>query len=103
VAVDQFTTSADSAMLTATATGRAAETVSGKRVPPAATELVLEFVDSTNNVVASDEVLIPALKRDETFAIVAHGQGKGIVGWRYRRKAPEAARTAASAGSPDHR
>jgi tetratricopeptide (TPR) repeat protein len=101
--VNQFTTSADSAILTATATGRAAETVAGKRVPPAATELVFEFVDATNNVVASDEVLIPALKRDKTAAIAAHGQGKEIVGWRYRRKATEAARTAASTGSPDDR
>ncbi|MGH7515488.1 MAG: tetratricopeptide repeat protein [Gemmatimonadales bacterium] len=103
VAIEQFTISADSATLTATGTGRAAETVTGKRVPPAATELVFEFVDSTSHVVASEEVLVPALKRDETAPIVAHGQGKGIVGWRYRRKAPEPAPEAASAGSTGHK
>lgn len=107
VAIDQFTTSADRATLTATATGRAAETVAGKPVPPAAAQLVFEFVDSTNSVVASDEVLVPALTRDETFAIAVQGRGEGIVGWRYRRNEQESAAAPVSASasqrSPDQK
>ena len=102
LAVGQFTTNADSASLTATASGRAAETVAGKPLPPAAMELVVEFFDSAGTVVASKEILVPALKPDETAPIVAHGQGRGIVGWRYRRKAPEAVPAAATARSSTH-
>jgi tetratricopeptide (TPR) repeat protein len=86
VAVEQFTTSADSATLTATATGRAAETAAGKPVPPRTTALAFEFLDSLGNVVASRDVLIPALRRDETSPLRVKVHGKGIVAWRYRRK-----------------
>ncbi|HKT58609.1 MAG TPA: tetratricopeptide repeat protein [Gemmatimonadales bacterium] len=89
VALDRFTTGADSASLTGTATGRAAETAAGQPVPPAAMELVFEFIDATGIVVASEAIVVPALERDEKASIVAHGYGKGIVGWRYRRKAVE--------------
>jgi tetratricopeptide (TPR) repeat protein len=86
VAIHQFMASADSATLTVTATGRAAETAAGKRIPPAATALVFEFVDSLGNVVASEDALIPALEPDETFPLTVQAHGKGIVAWRYRRK-----------------
>jgi tetratricopeptide (TPR) repeat protein len=86
VAVHQFTTSSDSATLTATTTGRAAETAAGKRIPPVATALVFDFIDSTGNVVASQDVEIPALGPDVTSPLTVHGYGKGIVAWRYRRK-----------------
>lgn len=89
VAVDQFTTSADSAMLTGTALGRAGETVAGRPVAPAAMELVVEFIAVTGGVVASEVVLVPALRPGATASIVAQGHGKGIVAWRYRRKVAE--------------
>jgi tetratricopeptide (TPR) repeat protein len=86
VAVQRFTASADSATFTATATGRAAETIAGKPIPPAATALVFEFVDSQGNVVFAEDVQIPPLKPNEAFLLTVQGHGKGIVAWRYRRK-----------------
>jgi tetratricopeptide (TPR) repeat protein len=86
LAVQSFTTTADSATLTATATGRAAETARGKAVPPGAVVLVFEFVDSAGKVAASEEATIPALKPKETSALTVHARGKAVVAWRYRRK-----------------
>jgi len=97
VAVEGFTTSSDSAALTATATGRAAETVTGKPLPPAATPLVFEFIDSLGNVVASAEAVIPPLKRDETSPVAVQAKGKGVVGWRYRRTADHPASSSVTA------
>jgi tetratricopeptide (TPR) repeat protein len=88
VAVQDFVTAADSVSLTATATGRAAQTAAGKPLPPEEVTVVFEFVDSLGNVVASREVLIPALKREQTAPLTVHAQGKGITAWRYRRKEP---------------
>lgn len=88
VAVDRFATSADSATLTATATGLTAQTPAGKPLPPAATALVFEFIDSLGHVVASEEALVPALEPDKTSPISVVTRGNGIVAWRYRRKTP---------------
>jgi tetratricopeptide (TPR) repeat protein len=86
VSIDQFRITADSAVLTSTATGQAAESSTGKPTPPAATALVFEFLDAAGTVVSSKDVVIPALKPNETTPVSVRVPGKGIVAWRYRRK-----------------
>jgi tetratricopeptide (TPR) repeat protein len=86
VSVDKFTLAADSATLSGVATGRAAQTAEGKPIPPLATALIFEFVSAQGNVLATEGVEIPALKKDETSNFAVRATGKGIVGWRYKRK-----------------
>lgn len=87
VTVGQLRVTGDSASVAVNAIGRAAETASGKRVPPSATAVVFDFVDAQGEVVASRDVVIPALKPNEAATLTVQARGKGIVAWRYRRKA----------------
>ncbi|MBA3553856.1 MAG: tetratricopeptide repeat protein [Gemmatimonadales bacterium] len=81
-----FTTTGSGASLAATATGRSAQTPTGKAIPPAPVALVVEFLDAKGGVVATSEVPLPALKPDATHEIKAAGQGAGIAAWRYKQK-----------------
>lgn len=84
ITVHGFSIRADGATLRAEAYGRQAQTVDGKEVPPAARNIVVEFMNAEGAVVASKEVAIPPLQAAVKHAIVAEGAGAGIVGWRYR-------------------
>jgi tetratricopeptide (TPR) repeat protein len=86
VKVTAFTPSANGAAWTATATGRQAQTVAGKPIPPAALSLTVEFLDAKGAAVGSPDVQVPALKAGATQELTATGQGAGIASWRYKRK-----------------
>lgn len=86
VEVTAFTVTGDKATWTATATGRDAMTATGEPKAPAATTLVVEFLDARGGVVASQEVAVNALPTGDTQALSASGTGAGIQAWRYRPK-----------------
>jgi tetratricopeptide (TPR) repeat protein len=86
VKVTQFVASPAGADLTATATGRQAQTASGKPVPPKPLTLTFEFVNASGGVVASQDVQVPALQPGASQELKAAGQGQGIVGYRYKQK-----------------
>lgn len=86
VKASNFVVSAGDAKLTLSATGRAAQTPSGKAIPPAPVAIVVEFLNAAGGVVATQEAQIPALKSGASEDIPVAGKGSGITAWRYRRK-----------------
>lgn len=86
VAVAGFQRKKDGATLTGTATGRQAQTVDGKNIPAAATNIVVDFLNAEGGVVSSADVAIPALQPGAKFEWSADGKGEGIQSWRYRAK-----------------
>jgi tetratricopeptide (TPR) repeat protein len=86
VKVSDFSSTASGATLSATATGRDAQTATGKPIPPAAVNLAVEFLDTKGTVVATQDAAIPALQKGATHEIKVAGQGKGITAWRYKQK-----------------
>ncbi len=86
VKVTDFTPAGSGATLTMTATGRAAQTPSGKPIPPVPVTLVVEFLDAKGGVVATQEAQIPALKPAASQEVKVAGQGAGISAWRYKQK-----------------
>jgi hypothetical protein len=69
-----------------TATGREAQTPTGKPIPPAPVTLAVEFLDAKGAVVGSQDVAVPALEAGKAQEIKATAQGAGIAAWRYKRK-----------------
>jgi tetratricopeptide (TPR) repeat protein len=86
VKVTEFAPNASGAALTATATGRQAQTAAGKPIAPAALTLTFDFLNASGGVVASQDVQVPALQPGASQALKAAGQGQGIVGYRYKQK-----------------
>jgi hypothetical protein len=86
VQVTDFGATASSATLTATATGRQAQTSAGKPIKPAPVVLVVEFLDAKGTVVASQDVQVPALEAGKSQELKATAQGGGIAAWRYKQK-----------------
>lgn len=86
VRVTEFSPNAGGAALAATATGRAAQTPSGKPIAAAPVGLVFEFLDGKGGVVATQETQVPALAAGTTQDIKLTAQGAGIAAWRYKRK-----------------
>jgi tetratricopeptide (TPR) repeat protein len=86
VKVSEFSATGSGANLTLTATGRAAQTPTGKAIPAAAIPIVVEFLGGTGTVVATQEAQVPALAAGASQEIKVAGQGSGITAWRYRRK-----------------
>jgi tetratricopeptide (TPR) repeat protein len=86
VSVTQFAPAAAGATISGTATGREAQTLQGKPVPPAAMTLVFEFLDTKGTAVATQEVEIPALKPGQSHPIQVQAEGPGITAWRYKKK-----------------
>jgi hypothetical protein len=84
--VNDLTVSGTTATLTATATGRQAQTATGKPIKPAPAAVTVEFLDPKGTVVASQDVQIPALEPGKTHEVKATGQGAGIAAWRYKQK-----------------
>jgi hypothetical protein len=81
-----FAPSASGASLTLTATGRAAQTASGKPIAPAAVPITVEFLNAGGQPVATQAATIPAVKDGASQDVKVDGQGAGIVAWRYKRK-----------------
>jgi tetratricopeptide (TPR) repeat protein len=86
VKVSDFTPAGNGATLTMTATGREAQTPSGKPIPPAPVALVVEFLDARGGAVATQEAQVPALKPGASQEVKVAGQGAGISAWRYKKK-----------------
>jgi tetratricopeptide (TPR) repeat protein len=86
VKVADFSAKPQGADLAATATGRDAQTPSGKPITPAPVSLVFEFLDAGGGVVATQEAQVPALKAGAAQDIKVAAQGAGITAWRYKRK-----------------
>jgi hypothetical protein len=86
VKVSDFTTTGTGATLTLAATGRAAQTPSGKPIAPVAVPIVVEFLSGTGGVVASQEAQIPQLATGASQDVKVAAQGGGIAAWRYKRK-----------------
>jgi tetratricopeptide (TPR) repeat protein len=86
VKVADFTPTPQGADIVATATGREAQTPSGKAIAPAQVALVFEFLDAGGGVVATQETQVPALKTGAAQDIKLNAQGAGIAAWRYKRK-----------------
>jgi tetratricopeptide (TPR) repeat protein len=84
--VTDFTPTGNSATLTMTATGRPAQTPSGKPIAAVPVGLVVEFLDAKGGVVATQEAQIPALKPGASQEVKLTGQGAGITAWRYKKK-----------------
>src|SRR5690606_24322124 len=83
IEVTSFAVTGERATWAATATGRDAMTATGEAKPPAATTLVVEFLDAKGGVVASQEVAVDALTTGQSQALSAGGTGAGIQAWRY--------------------
>jgi hypothetical protein len=86
ISVTQFAPTASAASITATATGREAQTAQGKPIAPAPITVIFEFLDAKGTVVGNQEVQIPALKAGQAQPIEAKAEGAGIAAWRYKRK-----------------
>ena len=86
VKASDFDATGSGANLTLTATGRAAQTPTGKAIPPVAIPIVVEFLGGTGTVVTTQEAQVPALKAGASQEIKVAGQGSGITAWRYKRK-----------------
>jgi tetratricopeptide (TPR) repeat protein len=86
VKASDFSATGSGGTLTLTATGRAAQTPSGKAIPAVAVPIVVEFLSGTGAVVATQEAQVPALAVGASQEIKVAGQGSGITAWRYKRK-----------------
>ena len=86
IKVNDFAPTPQGATWTATATGRAATTGTGKAIPPAPVSLTVEFLDSKGAVVGAADAQVPALQAGASQEVKATGQGAGITAWRYKQK-----------------
>jgi hypothetical protein len=86
VRVTDFSIGAKNATLTATATGRKAQTAAGKPIQPVPVALAVEFLDAKGAVVGGQDVQVPALEAGKTQEVKATAQGAGIAAWRYKQK-----------------
>jgi tetratricopeptide (TPR) repeat protein len=86
VQVTDFGATAGGATLTATATGRQAQTAAGKPIKPVPVVLLVEFLDAKGTLIASQDVQVPVLEAGKSQELKATAQGGGIAAWRYKRK-----------------
>jgi tetratricopeptide (TPR) repeat protein len=86
IKVNDFSPGGAGAALTATATGRQAQTPAGKPIPAAAQALVFEFLDAKGTVVSTQDAQVPALQTGASQELKLNAQGNGIAAWRYKTK-----------------
>ena len=86
IKVTDLTAAGDGAKLTGSATGREAQTPTGKAIPPAPVVLVFEFLDAKGGVVTTQEAQVPTLTAGATHDLAIEAKGAGITAWRYKRK-----------------
>ena len=86
IKVNDLATTPQGATWTATATGRAATTATGKAIPAAPVALTVEFLDAKGTVVGTADAQVPALEAGASQEVKAAGQGAGITAWRYKKK-----------------
>lgn len=87
VTMTGLTLSATGANLSGVATGREAlDAKTTKPLAPKAQTLVFEFTDKAGTVVATQEVAVPALAKDQKHDFTIDAKGEGITGYRYKVK-----------------
>ncbi len=86
VKASDFAATPSGANLPLTATGRSPQTASGKAIPAAPIPIVVEFLNGSGGVVATQETQVPALAAGASQELKVAGQGAGIAAWRYKRK-----------------
>jgi hypothetical protein len=86
VKASDFSATGSGASLTLSATGRAAQTPSGKPIPAAPVPIVVEFLSGTGAVVTSQDAQIPQLAVGSSQDVKVEAKGSGITAWRYKRK-----------------
>ncbi len=86
VKASDFSATGSGATLSLAATGRAAQTPSGKAIAPTAVPITVEFLNGSGQVVASQEAQVPQLAAGASQDVKVTGQGGGITAWRYKRK-----------------
>ncbi|HEV2290990.1 MAG TPA: tetratricopeptide repeat protein [Gemmatimonadales bacterium] len=80
-----FTPTDSGATLKLSAVGRPGADVRGNPLKSAAVPIVVEFLDGSGAVVASQAAVAPALAPDASQEVTVSASGKGIKGWRYRK------------------
>jgi tetratricopeptide (TPR) repeat protein len=87
VSMTGLTLSATGANLSGVATGREAlDAKTTKPLAPKAETLVFEFTDKAGNAVATQDVALPILAKDEKHEFSVEAKGEGITGYRYKVK-----------------
>lgn len=86
IGVTDFSPSGTGATLTATATGREAQTPTGKAIAPKPVTLAVEFLDAKGTVVGTQDIPVPALAAGKSQDVKATVQGSGVAAWRYKQK-----------------
>jgi tetratricopeptide (TPR) repeat protein len=86
VEIQRMTLAGSNVSLTGKATGREAQTGSGKPIPAAPVTLVFEFLDASGQVLGSQELGIPALTAGASQPIQVSAKVDGVRAWRYRAK-----------------
>jgi hypothetical protein len=86
VKASDFSATGNGASLTLSATGRAAQTPSGKPIPGTPVPIVVEFLNGTGTVVTSQDTQIPQLAVGSSQDVKVEAQGSGITAWRFKRK-----------------
>jgi len=81
-----FAPGADNAVLTAKAIGRQPQDVQGDPIPSTPVNLVFEFMNEAEEVVASQQITIPVLEPGAEHQFQVEGAGEGITWWRYSRQ-----------------
>ena len=87
VSMTGLTLSATGANLSGVATGREAlDAKTTKPLAPKAQTLVFEFTDKAGAAVATQEVAVPPLAKDQKHEFTLDAKGEGITGYRYKVK-----------------
>jgi tetratricopeptide (TPR) repeat protein len=86
VEIDHLTVTSAGTTLTGKATGREPRDENNKQLPVKPQTVVVEFLGEGGAVVASAELMIPALRPGESVPLSAEAVGAGISAWRYHLK-----------------
>ncbi len=86
IAVDNFSRTSGGAKLEGVATGRQAQSAGGKDLPAKAVSVHVHFLDKAGTVVASKDLVIPALAPLAKHPFVLEAEGDGIMAYRYEVK-----------------
>jgi len=84
--IERMVVTADGATLSGKLTGREARDEKSKLIPARPLTITVEFLTTSGNVAASQDVQVAALKGGETAAFRATAKAPGIKAWRYRVK-----------------
>ena len=87
VEIDRLKVAGATASIVGKAKGREAKGADNKVIPARPITIVVEFLDQTGQVLATQETTIPALQPNAEQAILVEAKADGIKAWRYKVKA----------------